>query len=163
APRITSIAVLPLVNLSGDPEQEYFADGVTDELITQLSRATALKVISRTSVMRYKGTKKSVPEIAQELGVDAIIEGTIMRAGDRVRISAQLIDASSDSHLWSQTYERNLANILVLQNEVALAITQRINVTATPEQKKQLASAQEVNPKAYEYYLKGQHYRSRLE
>src|SRR4051794_14767456 len=122
-PRITSIAVLPLANLSGDSEQEYFADGVTDELITQLSNVSALRVISRTSVMRYKGTKKSLPEIARELGVDAIVEGTVIRSGTLVRISAQLIDADDDTHLWSETYQRELQNVLALQAEVALTIT----------------------------------------
>jgi TolB-like protein/DNA-binding winged helix-turn-helix (wHTH) protein/Flp pilus assembly protein TadD len=156
--RISSIAVLPLANLSGDPQQEYFADGVTDELITHLSHISALKVTSRTSVMRYKGTKKSLPEIARELGADAILEGTIVRSGNRVRISAQLIDASTDTHLWSDSYERDLEDILTVQSEVALAITRHVSVAITPEQKKQLESAPSVNATAYEYYLKGNHY-----
>jgi TolB-like protein/DNA-binding winged helix-turn-helix (wHTH) protein/Flp pilus assembly protein TadD len=158
ARHISSLAVLPLVNLSGDPQQEYFADGVTDELITHLSRISALKVTSRTSVMRYKGTKKSLPEIARELGVEGVLEGTIARSGNQVRISAQLIDASSDTHLWSDSYERDLEDILALQSEVALAITRHVSVAITPEQKKQLESAPVVNVEAYEYYLKGNHY-----
>ena len=158
ARRISSIAVLPLANLSGDPQEEYFADGVTDELITHLSHVTALKVTSRTSVMRYKGTKKSIPEIARELAVDAVLEGSIVHSGNRVRISAQLIDASTDTHLWSDSYERDLEDILALQSEVALAISKHVSVTITPEQKKKLESAQVVNANAYEFYLKGQHY-----
>jgi TolB-like protein/DNA-binding winged helix-turn-helix (wHTH) protein len=161
--RITSIAVLPLTNLSGDSEQEYFADGVTDELITQLSNVRGLKVISRTSTMRYKGTKKLLPEIGRELGVDAIIEGTVVRSGNRIRISAQLIDVSSDTHLWSETYERDLENILALQAEVTLAISKHISVTVTNEQKKEPDSARAVNPKAYEFYLKGRHHLWRRE
>jgi len=156
--RISSIAVLPLANLSGDLQQEYFADGVTDELITHLSHIRALKVTSRTSVMRYKGTKKSIPEIARELAVDAVLEGSIVRSGNRVRISAQLIDASTDTHLWSDSYERDLEDILALQSEVALAISKHVSVTITPEQRKQLESAPAVNARAYEHYLKGNHY-----
>jgi len=156
--RITSVAVLPLANLSHDPEQDYFADGVTDELITRLANITGLKVTSRTSVMRFKGTKKSLPEIARELGVDGIVEGTVERAGNRVRISAQLIDASDDTHLWADTYERDLQDILALQADVALAISHHVSVAVSSAQEKQIGSAQTVNPRAYELYLKGRHF-----
>src|SRR6185312_6161581 len=155
---ITSVAVLPLANLSHDPEQDYFADGVTDELITRLANITGLKVTSRTSVMRFKGTKKSLPEIARELGVDGIVEGTVERAGNRVRISAQLIDASDDTHLWADTYERDLQDILALQADVALAISHHVSVAVSSAQEKQIGSAQTVNPRAYELYLKGRHF-----
>lgn len=156
--RITSVAVLPLANLSRDPEQDYFADGVTDELITRLANITGLKVTSRTSVMRYKGTKKSLPEIARELGVDGIVEGTVERAGNRVRISAQLIDASDDTHLWADTYERDLQDILALQADVALAISHHVSVAVSSAQEQEIGSAQTVNPRAYELYLKGRHF-----
>lgn len=156
--RITSVAVLPLANLSHDPEQDYFADGVSDELITRLANITGLKVTSRTSVMRFKGTKKSLPEIARELGVDGIVEGTVERAGDRVRISAQLIDASDDTHLWADTYERDLQDILAIQADVALAISHHVSVAVSSAQEKEIGSARTVNPRAYEFYLKGRHF-----
>ena len=156
-PQITSLAVLPLVNLSGDADQEYFADGMTEELITNLSKIKALKVISRTSVMRYKGTKKPLPEIARELAVDGIIEGSVLRAGNRVRITAQLINAASDTHLWAGNFDRDLRDVLTLQNEVARAITQEIRVAVTPAEP-DLASARQVNPEAHELYLKGRYY-----
>ena len=118
--RIESLAVLPLENLSDDPEQEYFADGMTEALIADLASIRALKVISRTSVMRYKETEKSLPEIARELGVDGVIEGSVMRAGDRVRITVQLIDAATDENLWAESYERNMRDVLALQREVSM-------------------------------------------
>jgi len=120
--KIESIAVLPLANFSGDAEQEYFADGITEELISDLSQIKALRVISRTSVMRYKGTKKSLTEIGRDLGVDAIVEGSVQRAGNRVRIAAQLVRADSEQHLWAETYERDLKDVLTLRNEIASAI-----------------------------------------
>ena len=153
--RIESIAVLPLQNLSGDPEQEYFADGMTEALITNLSKIGALKVISRTSAMRYKGTDKSLPEIARELNVDAVVEGSALRVGDRVRITAQLIHAATDPNLWAESYNRDLRNILVFQSEVAQAIAQEIKIALTPEEQARLASARPVNPEAHELYLKG--------
>jgi TolB-like protein/DNA-binding winged helix-turn-helix (wHTH) protein/Tfp pilus assembly protein PilF len=156
-PQITSLAVLPLVNLSGDADQEYFADGMTEELIANLSKIKALKVISRTSVMRYKGTKKPLPEIARELAVDGIIEGSVLRAGNRVRITAQLISAASDTHLWAGNFDRDLRDVLTLQNEVARAITQEVRVAVTPAEP-DLASARQVNPEAHELYLKGRYY-----
>src|SRR6516162_9089869 len=131
---ITSLAVLPLANLSGDPEQEYFADGMTEELITDFARIGTLRVISRTSVMGYKGKNKPLPEIARELNVDVIVEGTVQRSGGRVRIAAQLIDARNDQHLWTGSYERDLREVLVLQDEVASRIAEEISVKLTPEE-----------------------------
>jgi len=157
APRIQSIAVLPLENLSRDPEQEYFADGMTEELITSLAKISTLKVISRTSVMQYKGTKKPLPQIANELNVDAVLEGSVQRVGDRVRITAQLIHAPTDRHLWAETYDRDLRDILALQSEVARTVAQQIKATLTPQEQTRLASARPVNPEAYEAYLKGRH------
>ncbi len=153
--RIQSIAVLPLTNLSGDPAQEYFADGMTDELITELSNITALKVISRTSAMRYKKTGKSLPEIARELRVDAVVEGTVMRSGERVRINVQLIQGPTEKYLWGASFERGAEDVLALQQEVARSIAEQIQVTLTPREKALLASARPVNPRAHELYLKG--------
>jgi TolB-like protein/Tfp pilus assembly protein PilF len=161
-PKIESIAVLPLANLSGDPEQDYFADGMTEELITNLAKISALKVISRTSVMQYKGVKKSLPQIARELNVDAVIEGSVFRSGDRVRITAQLIQAATDQHLWAETYDRDLRDILALQGEVAQAIANQIRIELTPQEQTRLASARPVNPEAYEAYLKGRHFSNTL-
>jgi len=150
-----SIAVLPLENLSGDPEQDYFADGLTEALITDLAQIGSIKVISRTSVMKYKDTEKSVPEIAEELGVTTIVEGSVLWSGDRVRINAQLIDAASDEHLWAEDYERDLSDIIALQNEVARAITDEIRVTLTPEEEERLSLEVSVDPEAYRLYLHG--------
>ena len=156
-PQIHSIAVLPLENLSGDPEQQYFSDGMTDELITELSKISALRVIARTSVMRYKGTKKSLPEIARELNVDAVIEGSVMHSDNRVRINAQLVDAKTQRNLWAQTYDRDLGDILALHSDVARAIVRQIRITVTPEEQRRLANTYVVNPKAYEAYLRGRY------
>jgi len=145
-PRIESLAVLPLENLSRDPEQEYFADGMTEELITDLAKISALKVISRTSVMHYKGTHKTVPEIAKELGVDALIEGSVQRSGSRVRINTQLIHAPDDRHMWAESYERDLKDVLALQDEVARTIAGEIKVTLTPQEQRRLASARPSQP-----------------
>lgn len=155
--RITSIAVLPLENLSGDAEQEFFADGMTEELIACLAQVRALRIISRTSVMRYKGLRKPLAEIAAELNVDAVVEGSVRRAGDRVRITAQLIDAASDHHLWARSYERDLREVLTLQGEVAQAIVEEIQVTVTPGEATRLRGARVVHPEAYEAYLKGRY------
>ncbi len=160
APRLRSIAVLPLENLSGDPSQEYFADGMTDELITDLAKVSALRVISRTSVMRYKGTKKGLPEIARELNVDGIVEGSVMRSGNRVRITAQLLQASTDQHLWAESYERDLGDVLKLQSQVAQAIALQVRAQLTPQQQARFRSAGSVNPDAYEAYLRGRYYLS---
>ena len=156
--RIDSLAVLPLQNLSGDPEQEYFADGMTDELITYLSQIRALKVISRTSTMQYKGAKKPLPQIARELKVDAIVEGSVLRVGRQVRITAQLIDAANDRHLWAQSYQRDLEDVLALQGEVARAIARQIQVKLEPEEESRLAGIRAVKPGAYEAYLRGRSY-----
>ena len=152
-PKIRSLAVLPLTNMSGDPEQEYFADGMTEELITELSRIGSLKVISRTSVMQYKGEKKPLPQIGRELNVDAVMEGSVLRAGNQVRIAAHMIYAPTDKNLMTETYERDLGNVLQLQREVAEAITQQVRLKLTPEQRGRLHGTQEINPAAFEAYL----------
>ncbi len=160
--RVESIAVLPLENLSGDPEQEFFADGMTDELISNIAKVSALRVISRTSVMRYKDTVKSLPEIARELNVDAIVEGSVLRSGDRIRISAQLIHAAKDQHLWAESYERDSHDVLSLQRKLARVIADRINVELTPQEQSALAHTQPIDPEAHEAYLKGRyHWNSR--
>ena len=148
--QIAALAVIPLENLSRDPDQEYFADGMTDELITDLAKTATARMTSRTSVMRYKGTKKSVREIGRELGVDAIVEGTVTRSGDRVRITAQLIQTATDMHLWAETYERDASEVLRLQGEVATDIASRISSVVKP-----LDQPRRVNPNAYGLYLKG--------
>jgi len=154
-PQIRSLAVLPLTNLSGDPEQEYFADGMTEELITELSRIGSLKVISRTSVMPYKGEKKKpLLQIGRELNVDAVIEGAVLRSGNRVRITAQLIYAPTDQHLMAETYERDLGDVLKLQGEVAEAVTRQVRLKLTPELKVRLRQIPEVNPEAFQAYLR---------
>ena len=160
--QIRSIAVLPLANLSGDPAQEYFSDGMTEELITSLSKISALKVISRTSVMQFKGTKKPIPEIAAALGVDGVIEGSVLRVGDRVRITAQLISATTDTHLWAESYERDLRDVLALQSEVARAVAGEIKAALTPQERAGLASSRPVNPEAHEEYLKGKFYLNKM-
>jgi serine/threonine protein kinase/tetratricopeptide (TPR) repeat protein len=161
---IDSLAVLPLENLSGDPGQEYFADGMTEELIADLAKMSTLKVISRTSVMRYKETRKSVPEIARELDVDAILEGSVLQISGRVRITTQLIDAASDRHLWAESYERDLRDVLALQSDVARAIAREINIKLAPGEEGGLSSARQVDPQAYEAYLKGRyHWNKRTE
>jgi eukaryotic-like serine/threonine-protein kinase len=161
ASRIKAIAVLPLANLSRDPEQEYFVDGMTEALITDLAQIGALRVISRTSAMRYKGSDKPLPEIARELNVDGLVEGSVLRAGDRVRITAQLIHAASDQHLWAKSYERDLRDVLALQSEVARAIAEEVQIKLTPQQRARLARSRPVNPAAHEAYLKGRHYWAR--
>ena len=158
APRLNSIAVLPLENLSGDPSQEFFADGMTDQLITDLAKVGSLRVVSRTSVMRYKGTRKGLPEIASELNVDAIVEGSVTRSGQRVRVTAQLIQAPTDLHLWAETYDRDLGDILKLQGEVADVIAGQVRAQLTPTQKALVRRGQAVNPDAYDAYLKGRLY-----
>jgi TolB-like protein/DNA-binding winged helix-turn-helix (wHTH) protein/Tfp pilus assembly protein PilF len=155
---IRSLAVLPLENLSGDASQNYFADGMTDELITDLAQISALRVISRTSVMVYKGARKPLPQIARELNVDAVVEGTVLRSGDRVRITAQLIEASTDKHLWSQSYEGELRDTLVLQSRVASTIADQIRINLTPQEEAALKNVRIVNPEAYESYLKGRYF-----
>jgi serine/threonine-protein kinase len=155
---IDSIAVLPLENLSDDPEQEYFADGMTDELIGQLAQISALKVISRTSVMQYKDARKPLPAIARELNVEAVVEGTVRRSGERVRITAQLIEAATDRNLWAGSYERDMKDIFTLQSEVAQAIVHEIQIALTPEEEARLARARPVDPEVYEACLKARHH-----
>jgi TolB-like protein/Tfp pilus assembly protein PilF len=152
---IHSIAVLPLQNLSGDPQREYFADAMTEELIAELGQLAALRVISRTSAMTYKGSKKTLPEIARELGVDAVVEGSVLPEGDRMRITAQLIDARTDRHLWAHTYDRSLKSVLTSQGEVAQAIADEIKIEVTPEAQAHLARARPLNTDAQELYLRG--------
>ncbi|HYT24277.1 MAG TPA: hypothetical protein VEW05_29060, partial [Candidatus Polarisedimenticolia bacterium] len=158
APPIRSLAVLPLQNLSNDPNQEYFADGMTDALITDLAQIGSLKVISRTSTMHYKTSEKTLPEIAQELNVDGIVEGTVQRSGDRVRITAQLIFGPSDKHLWANSYERNAPNVLSMESEIAGDIANQIQTKLTPEQEARLTNARPINLKAFEAYLQGKYH-----
>jgi TolB-like protein/DNA-binding winged helix-turn-helix (wHTH) protein/Tfp pilus assembly protein PilF len=157
-PSIRSLAVLPLESLSADASQDYFADGMTDELITDLSQISALRVISRTSVMPYKHAGKSLPQIARELDVDAVVEGTVLRSGDRVRITAQLIQANADKHLWAASYEGDVRDTLALQNQVARSIAEQIRISLSPQEQAVLKSAKVVNPEAYEAYLKGRYF-----
>jgi TolB-like protein/Tfp pilus assembly protein PilF len=156
--RISSLAVLPLKNLSNDQEQEYFADGMTEDLITRLAKIQSLRVISRTSVMWYKASKEPLPEIARRLGVDAVLEGAVLRSGGHVRITAQLIRAAPEQHLWSESYERNLWDVLALQSDVAQAIAHEIQIKLTPEERSRLTSTHTVDPEAYEAYLKGYYF-----
>jgi TolB-like protein/DNA-binding winged helix-turn-helix (wHTH) protein len=157
-PQVHSLAVLPLTNLSGDPQQEYFSDGMTEVLTDDLSRIGTLRVVSRTSAMRYKATKKSLAEIARELNVDGVIEGSVLRSGNRVRVTAELIDARTDQHLWGQTYERDLGDVLQLQSAVARAIADRVHARLTPREESRARSTSVVNGDAYEAYLKGRFY-----
>ncbi len=162
--QIRSLAVLPLENFSGDPAHDYFADGMTEALITDLAKIRALRVISRTSAMQYKGVRKPLPEIGRELGVDAVIEGSVLRSGDRVRIGAQLIHAASDQHLWAESYERDFRDILALQSEIARQVASEVRIILTPQESAQLGSARQVNPEAHEWYLKARyHWNKRTE
>jgi TolB-like protein len=155
--RVRSLAVLPLANLSSDPEQEYFSDGMTDSLIAQLSGIRALRVISRQSVMRYRKSEKSLPEIGRELNVDAVIEGTVLRTGNRVRITAQLVHAASDEHLWAEQYERELSDVLVLQSEIARAVAREVQITLTPQEASRLEQVRRLAPEAHDAYLRGRY------
>jgi eukaryotic-like serine/threonine-protein kinase len=155
---VASVAVLPLENLSNDPEQEYFSDGMTEALIADLARLGGLRVISRTSVMTYKSVRKPLPQIARELNVAAVVEGSVVRSGDRVRITAQLIDAKTDRHLWANSYDRDLRDVLTLQSEVAGAIAQQIRITLTPQEAARFAAARPVNADAHEAYLRGRYF-----
>jgi TolB-like protein len=159
--RIEALAVLPLENLSRDPDQEFFAEGLTEALITMLAKIGELRVISRTSVMLYQGVRKPLSEIARELGVDAIVEGTVLRVGDRVRITAQLIETPIETHLWAECYERDMRDILALQAEVAQAIAREIRLKLTPVDEARITKSHAVNPEAYEAYLKGRYYWNR--
>jgi TolB-like protein/Flp pilus assembly protein TadD len=155
-PKIKSLAVLPLKNLSGDPTQEYLADGMTEALIGRLSGIHDLRVISRTSVMRFRDTQLSVPEIAKMLHVDALVEGSVMRQGTRIRVHAQLIRAATDEHFWSEAYDRELRDALALESEVAQSIAKKVEVTVTGEERARLVAARHISPEVYESYLKGQ-------
>lgn len=160
-PPVRSLAVLPLENLSGDPEQEYFADGMTDDLITHLAKLSSLRVISRTSIMRFKGTRKSLSEIARELNVDAVVEGTIIRSAERVRVTAQVVRANPEQHLWAESYDRPLGDVVLLQGELANEITRAIRIQLTPQEQTRLTSARPVNAEAYEACLKGRYFWSK--
>jgi TolB-like protein/Tfp pilus assembly protein PilF len=151
--QIRSIAILPLINLSGDPSQEYFADGMTEELTTELGQVSSLRVISRTSTMTYKGTKKTLPEIAGELHVDGIVEGSIGREGNRIRITTQLIDSRTDQHIWAHSYDRDMTSVLQLQSDVARAIADQVRIELSPQEQARLSRTQRVNPEAVELYL----------
>jgi TolB-like protein/Tfp pilus assembly protein PilF len=158
---IKSLAVLPLENLSGDPAQEYFADGITDALIGNLAKIGALRVISRTSIMQYKSMKKSLPQIAGELRVDAVVEGTVQRSGDHVHIRAQLIHAATDRHLWVETYERDVGDVLGLQSEIAHAIAREIQAKITPAEQLSLANTRPVSRKVLDDYLQGRYHQNK--
>ncbi len=158
APRIESLAVLPLENFSRDPEQEFFADGMTEQLITDLSKIGALRVISRTSVMQYKGTHKPLPEIAKELKVDAVVEGSVLQSGNRVRITAQLLYAPADKHLWAESYDRDLRDVLALQGEVARSIANQVRITLTAQEQARLGARRQVDPEVFQLYLRGQYF-----
>lgn len=157
SPQIRSLAVLPLVNLSSDKDQDYFTDGMTEELTTDLGKISALRVISRTSAMQYKGTNEPLPEIAKDLNVDALVEGTVARSGTHMRITANLVQASPEKHLWAETYESEVGDILTIQREVAQSIAREIQVNLTPQEQKLLGAARTVNPKAHDDYLRGHH------
>jgi TolB-like protein/Tfp pilus assembly protein PilF len=154
-PGIRSMAVLPLRNLSGDPAQDYLADGITEALIGRLSNIHDLRVTSHTSVMRFKNPQFSVPEIARTLGVDAVVEGSVIKEGDRIRVTAQLIRGATDTHFWSETYDREMRDALTLESELAQSIAEKVEVTATGEEHQRLSSARPVAPEVYESYLKG--------
>ena len=156
--RMTSLVVLPFENLSADKDQAYFADGMTDELIAHLAKIRSLRVISRTSSMEYKGTHKALSQIARDLNVDSVVEGTVLRSGDRVRITAELVQVATDRHLWAETYESQLGDILTLQSHVASAIVNEIRVKLTPEDQVRLATTRPVSTQSYENYLKGRYY-----
>jgi TolB-like protein/DNA-binding winged helix-turn-helix (wHTH) protein len=160
---IRSVAVLPLQNLSNDPEEEYFADGMTDELITDLAQVRQLKVVSKTSIMQYKGVRRPLTQIGRELGVDAVVEGTIMRSGNRVRITAQLIRTATDRHIWAKAYEGDLKNVLSLQALVAEAITDEVKLGLTPAERNRFRVSRPVDPEAYEAYLRGRYFWNRRE
>ncbi|KAA0230298.1 hypothetical protein EDS67_07855 [candidate division KSB1 bacterium] len=160
--RFDSIAVLPLQNLSGDPEQEYFADGMTEALIANLAKIKSLRVISRTSVMQFKNTREALPEIAKKLNVDVVVEGSVALADGRVRVTAQLIDAAQDRHLWAENYDRNLRDVLALQSEVTDAIVNELRVRLTPQEQQYVTNVRPVDPEAYQHYLKGREYFNNL-
>jgi TolB-like protein/DNA-binding winged helix-turn-helix (wHTH) protein len=156
--KVNSLAVLPFQNLSGDPAQDYLADGMTDVLTNDLSQISELKVISRTSAMRYKNTEKSLPQIARELNVNAVVEGMVLPSGNRVRITAELIQGATDQHIWASSYERNIQDVLALQGEIAQAIAAEVRVKLTPQEQVRLSRASPLNLKAVNAYLKGRYH-----
>lgn len=158
SPKVQSIAVLPLVNLSGDPDREFFADGITEELITQLGKSTGLRVISRQSVMQFKHTSLPLSEIARKLDVDAVVEGSVLQSGNRVRVITRLVPALSERPMWAEQYDRDLRDVIALQAEITQAIVSEIRLELSPEERSRLASIHPVNPEAYEAYLKGRFY-----
>jgi TolB-like protein/Flp pilus assembly protein TadD len=155
---ISALAVLPLANLSGDPGQEYFVEGMQEALITELSKISALRVISRTSTLRYKGTDRLLPQIAKELGVDAVMEGSVLKSGSRLRVTAQLIQVNPERHLWADNFDRDVTDILYLTSDVAQTVARQIKVVLTPAEEANLARARPVNSQAYELYVLGRHY-----
>jgi TolB-like protein len=157
-PQVRSLAVLPLQNLSGDPTQEYFADGMTEELITELAELGSVRVISRTSVMQYKGGKKPLRQIANELGVDAILEGSVQRSGQHVRVTAQLIDAATDQHLWARTYDRELGDVLLLQSDMAASIAQEIRAEMNGNTRPLVSQIPRVDPEEQDLYFRGRYH-----
>lgn len=156
-PKIRSLAVLPLKNLSGDPSQQYFADAMTEEVIGRLAAIHDLRVISHTSVMQFQDPKETVPEISRKLGVDAIVEGSVIRDGNRIRVHAQLIRAANDEHFWSETYDREIGDVLTIESDVAQSIAEKVRVTVTGQEQARLAAKRKVSPDAYESFLKGNH------
>ena len=162
-PQVKSIAVLPLLNLSSDPAEQFLVDGITDELITNLAQIGSLRVISHTSAMAYVGTHKSAPEIAHELGVDALVEGSVVRSGNKLRITTQLIHAASDRHLWAHTYDLELGDVLTVQGEVARDISASISQTLTPQEQARLSSPHPMNPEVADLYFKGSYYLNKLD
>ena len=156
--RVHSVAVLPFQNLSGDPAEEYFVDGMTEELIANLAKVENLRVISRTSVMQYKGARKPLQQIAQELGVDSIVEGSVLRSGERVRITVQLVEAGTETHLWAERYEKDVTDVLAVQADAARAIVGEIKIRLTPEEGERIARVRPVDPEAYDAYLRGRYY-----
>jgi TolB-like protein/DNA-binding winged helix-turn-helix (wHTH) protein len=162
-PQIQALAVLPLTNLSGDPEQEYFADGMTEALITELGKVSKPRVISRQSIMQYKGSKKRLSEIARELNVDAVLEGTVQRSGDRVSVIVRLDQVSPEGQLWSNQYSRDIRDLLRLQDEIARAVTDEIQVKLKPQERARLASSHPVNPEAQDDYFRALHFRNKFE
>jgi TolB-like protein/DNA-binding winged helix-turn-helix (wHTH) protein/Tfp pilus assembly protein PilF len=161
SPSIHSLVVLPLTNLSGDPAEDYFADALTDELTTVLAGIGELRVVSRTSAIHYKDTRMTAPEIARELGVDALVEGSILRSGERIRITAQLITAPTDRHIWAETYDRDMRDIIALQNDLARNIARHVEISLTPDERRHLAHAPAVDSRAYQFYLKGRYFWSK--
>jgi len=153
-----TIAVLPFVNMSGDADNEYFSDGISEEILNLLAKLPQLKVASRTSAFNFKGRQASIPEVARELGVGTVLEGSVRRAGERVRITAQLIEAGSDSHLWSESYDRELKDVFAIQDDIAHSIVKALQVTLSPQERRAMQSVATTDPEAYDYYLRGRNY-----